>query len=91
MSTHLQGFQSFYRFPASFCIGKLATSNVRVKAYTYEQQLDFLIPCSLASLKPVLSCPIDHKFDQPQPPILDTQTYGWDDIDFLIPSMDTQF
>ena len=31
MTTHVTGFQSFFKFFASFCIGKLATSGIRVK------------------------------------------------------------
>ena len=32
MSTHVPGFRSFYRFFASFCIGKSATSSISVKS-----------------------------------------------------------
>ena len=32
MSTHVPGFQSFFRYFASFCIGKLATSSMRVNS-----------------------------------------------------------
>ena len=31
MSTHVPGFKSVYKFFASFWIGKLATSSIRVK------------------------------------------------------------
>ena len=30
MSTHVQGFQSYFSFFAAFCIVKLATSSIRV-------------------------------------------------------------
>ena len=33
MSNHMPGFQSFYRFFASCCIGKLATISVRVNPH----------------------------------------------------------
>ena len=31
MSTDAQGFQSFFRFLASFCIGQIASSSIRAK------------------------------------------------------------
>ena len=31
MSTHVPGFQSFFKFFASFCIGKISHSSMRVK------------------------------------------------------------
>ena len=40
MSTYLPGFESFYRIFASFCIGKLATSSIRVNAHSGQKQAD---------------------------------------------------
>ena len=32
MSTHVPGFQSFFRFFASFCVGQIATCSIRVNS-----------------------------------------------------------
>ena len=44
MGTHVPGFQSFFRFIASFCIGQISHQQIRVNKITFPSRL-MLIPC----------------------------------------------